>query len=197
MAPSTNLLREFVRPVVTSKSLSSLRLAGLTVGVILSVAGCSTGKSWMENLTEGRNALASKDYATAEKSFQTAITASEAKFGHDAAQTATCMSELGGMYLEQQEYRKAYKIYKDLVPLYEKIEPDSPDSKRVEEEYKKLKKKLKKYKLEVLDEEPKKSDETKKPDETKSDSSASSGQSASSSDVKKNEAAASSKADGK
>ena len=117
--------------------------------LMVSVTACTVGqKSWSDLLTEGRTALKSGDPAKAETSYQAAIVAAQAKFGQNAPQTATCMTELADMYYQQQEYRKASKIFKDLIPVYEKVEPGSADLARVSAEYATVKKKLKKYKLE-------------------------------------------------
>jgi tetratricopeptide (TPR) repeat protein len=191
MGLSANLLTKFVRAVVLQKTSPRFCRVALAAVLVLSIAGCSKeSKDWMANLTAGRNCLQAKDYEGAEKSLQAAITSAEGKFGHDAPQTATCMYELGAMYLEEQEYRKAYKIYKALIPIYEKVEPGSAELTKSQEELKKLKKKLKKYHLEQIEDEP---NASKKPDEVKSDATENKG--ASSSDVKKDGEAASSKVD--
>ncbi len=131
----------------------------VVIGFSISLlAGCSQGKSWDAALSEGRSSLANHDFEKAEKSFQIAIKAAEAKYGANAGQTATCMTELAEMYLAQAEYRKAALIFKELVPIYDKIAPDSPDDKRVRDEYIKVKKKIKKYKLEPVEDEPAKTD---------------------------------------
>ena len=149
----------------------NLVVIGLSVIVL---AGCSGAKSWDAALSDGRIALANHDYEKAEKSFQAAIKAAQDKYGANAGQTATCMTELAEMYQAQGEYRKAAPIFKDLVPIYDKIEPDSADDKRVRDEYKMVKKKIKKYKLEPVEDDASKTDAAKtdgaKPDAGKSDS---------------------------
>ncbi len=142
---------------IQSCSTLSKLLTTVVIGTIaLATASCSSigGKSWSESLTDGRQAIKSQDYAKAETSLQAAIDQSKMKFGQNAGQTATCMTELAEMYMAQQEYRKAAKVFKELVPVYEKLEPGSQDALRVEAEYQDVKKKIKKYQLEPDEVEP-------------------------------------------
>jgi hypothetical protein len=134
---------------ITSLSVLTKLRTTVVIGIlVLSGAGCTMGKSWNESLTEGRQAIKSGDNAKAETSLQAAIDATKAKFGENDGRTATCMTELAEMYMAQQEYRKASKIFKELVPIYNKLEPGSQDALRVEAEYQDVKMKIKKYQLE-------------------------------------------------
>jgi hypothetical protein len=163
---------------ITSLSVLTKLRTTVVIGIlVLSGAGCTMGKSWNESLTEGRQAIKSGDNAKAETSLQAAIDATKAKFGENDGRTATCMTELAEMYMAQQEYRKASKIFKELVPIYNKLEPGSQDALRVEAEYQDVKMKIKKYQLEPDEVDPAgaaKTDATKgdaaKTDDAKTDS---------------------------
>ena len=146
--------RSLYTNIKSSFVLSKLQSAVVIGTMILSTTGCSMPKSWSESLSEGRQAIKSGDYAKAETSLQSAIDAAKAKFGQNAGQTATCMTDLAEMYMAQQEYRKASKIFKELVPIYEKLEPGSQDALRIEAEFKDVKMKIKKYQLEPDEAEP-------------------------------------------
>ena len=146
--------RSLYTNIKSSFVLSKLQTAVVIGTMILSTTGCSMPKSWSESLSEGRQAIKSGDYAKAETSLQSAIDAAKAKFGQNAGQTATCMTDLAEMYMAQQEYRKASKIFKELVPIYEKLEPGSQDALRIEAEFKDVKMKIKKYQLEPDEAEP-------------------------------------------
>jgi hypothetical protein len=146
--------RSLYTNIKSSFVLSKLQTAVVIGTMILSTTGCSLPKSWSESLSEGRQAIKSGDYAKAETSLQSAIDAAKAKFGQNAGQTATCMTDLAEMYMAQQEYRKASKVFKELVPIYEKLEPGSQDSTRIEAEFKDVKMKIKKYQLEPDEAEP-------------------------------------------
>jgi hypothetical protein len=139
--------------IKSSSILSKLQTTVVIGTIVLSCTGCS-GKSWNEQLTEGRSALKSGDQAKAETSLQAAIDTAKGKFGPNDGRTATCMTELAEMYMAQQEYRKASKIFKELVPIYEKLEPGSQDALRVQAEYSDVKMKIKKYQLEPDEVEP-------------------------------------------
>ncbi len=134
--------------------LTKLRTTVVIGSILLSSAGCTMGKSWNESLTEGRQYIKSGDNAKAEASLQAAIDTAKAKYGENDGRTATCMTELAEMYMAQQEYRKSSKIFKELVPIYKKLEPGSQDALRVEAEYQDVKMKIKKYQLEPDEVEP-------------------------------------------
>ena len=131
----------------------------------VALVSCSGSKSWDVSLSEGRQAVKAGDAATAEKCFEAAIKSAKAKFGDNHGETATCMPDLAEMYMAQGEYRKAAVVFKDLLPIYAKIEPGSPDDLRIQEEYKQVKHKIKKYRME-----PGAGDNAAKADGSKSDS---------------------------
>lgn len=145
-----------------TRSLSGRVIRLVVIGAAsMSLTACTIGKSWSESLAEGRAAMKAGNYDVAEKSYEAAIKAAQTKYGQNAGQTATCMTEMANMYVGQSEYRKAALVLKELLPIYSKIEPGSEDELRTKQIYDDVKKKIKNYKLEPIEEDAAKPDGTK------------------------------------
>ncbi len=145
-----------VLSIITGATRSRLvLLVGLSVAIALS--GCSKGgsgglpgsaKSWIDYLSDARTERKQGKAADAEDDFQKATKQAETKFGHDSAQVSMCGIELAAMYYEEQEYRKAEKVLKDVIAINAKIGPDTADAQSAKAIMQKVRRKIRKYHLE-------------------------------------------------
>jgi tetratricopeptide (TPR) repeat protein len=98
-------------------------------------------------LAAGNTAKAAGDYAAAEEAYEKAEKVCAKEFGKDDARRATCLAYLAEMYRAQQEYRKAALVYKELIEVYEKIDPKSTDLANFKSQYAEIQHKIKEYGL--------------------------------------------------
>jgi len=102
-------------------------------------------KTWTQNVTIGNDAMKAGDYVAAEKAYQEAINECEKKYGEMDGRTGTCIGYLGQLYVAQQEWLKAEKIYKRLLVNKEKTEPANLPVYK--EQYATIQQKIKEYGL--------------------------------------------------
>lgn len=86
------------------------------------------GKTSAQIIQMGQNYAALSDYKSAEICYNTVID----RFGSDAAIYVEAKYELGRAYLSQRKYDKAYKVFNELLELYDTFGAALPGS------YKKL-----------------------------------------------------------
>jgi len=122
----------------------------------LDLNGGGTPKKWDQFLEAGNTAKKSGDYAGAEDSYVKAEKLCAKEFGKDDGRRATCLGYLAQMYREQQEYRKAALVYKQLIDIHEKLDPKSQELKNFRDQYAEIQRKIKDYGLDVDPNAPKK-----------------------------------------
>jgi tetratricopeptide (TPR) repeat protein len=115
----------------------------------LDMNGSSNPKKWSDLVNAGNNAIKAGDYAAAETAFDSAQKACAKEFGKDDPRRATCLGYLAEMYRNEQEYRKAALIYKELIEIDEKTNPKSADLVTFRAQYAEIQQKIKEYNLDA------------------------------------------------
>jgi tetratricopeptide (TPR) repeat protein len=133
----------------------------------LDMNGGGGKKNWTALVEAGNTAVKAGDYATAEESYISAEKACAKEFGKDDGRRATCLGYLAQMYRNQQEYRKAALVYKELIEVHEKIDPKSADLVAYKAQYAEIQKKIKDYGLDADPNAPKKKPVAKPADKDK------------------------------
>ncbi|HEY9677908.1 MAG TPA: tetratricopeptide repeat protein [Drouetiella sp.] len=113
----------------------------------MSLGGGGDPKKWTDFVTRGNAEIKAGDYAAAEKDFQDADKKVTKEFGQEDPRRVTVLNYLAQMYREQQEYRKAALVYKDLITVQEKVDPKGPDLIAFKSQYEEIKKKIQEYGL--------------------------------------------------
>jgi|688.fasta_scaffold270027_2 tetratricopeptide (TPR) repeat protein len=104
-------------------------------------------KRFDQFLAKGNTAKAAGDYAGAEDAYTKAEKLCAKEYGKDDARRATCLGYLAMMYKDQQEYRKAALVYKELIEIHEKIDPKSQELAQFKSQYSEIQHKIKEYGL--------------------------------------------------
>ena len=122
----------------------------------LDMNGGGGSKKWTEFIEAANASKKAGDYAAAEDAYEKAEKLCAKQFGKDDARRATCLGYLAEMYRDQQEYRKAALVYKQLIEVHEKIDPKSPDLANFRAQYAEIQRKIKDYGLDADPNAPKK-----------------------------------------
>lgn len=113
----------------------------------LDMGGGGELKRFDQYLAKGNTAKAAGDYAGAEEAYTKAEKLCAKEYGKDDARRATCLGYLAMMYKDQQEYRKAALVYKELIEIHEKIDPKSSELATFKSQYSEIQRKIKEYGL--------------------------------------------------
>jgi tetratricopeptide (TPR) repeat protein len=122
----------------------------------LDMNGGGSPKKWTEFIDLANTAKKAGDYAGAEDAYTKAEKLCAKQFGKDDGRRATCLGYLAEMYRDQQEYRKAALVYKELIEIHEKIDPKSMDLVNFRAQYAEIQRKIKDYGLDTDPNAPKK-----------------------------------------
>ena len=82
------------------------------------------GKTSAQIIQMGQNYAAVSDYKSAELCYNTVID----RYGSDASIYVEAKYELGRAYLSQHKYDKAYKVFNEILEIYNNFGADLPGS---------------------------------------------------------------------
>lgn len=103
--------------------------------------------NWVNTLASARTARKAGTAAEIEKLYTQAIDECKKKNGDESVETAMCIEELADFYRETQDWRKAFKAYKEDIKIVQKVDPQR-DLTVLRKNYKLVKSKVKEYGLE-------------------------------------------------
>jgi len=131
----------------------------------LDMGGGGEPKKFDQFIAKGNTALSAGDYAGAEDAYTKAEKLCAKEFGKDDPRRATCLGYLAMMYKDQQEYRKAALVYKELIEIHEKIDPKTAELATFKSQYTEIQRKIKEYGLDKDPNAPATTKPTTKPGE--------------------------------
>lgn len=96
-------------------TLLTLSILSITIFSCKTVKEIPEGKTSAQIIQMGQNAVSSGDYSSAIFCYQTVIE----RFGSSPSIYVEAKYELGHVYSKQKKYDQAYKIYTEILELYE------------------------------------------------------------------------------